>query len=89
MEGQAYLNPELIKFKVSKNKEELETIIKNWTEPHQLSDIGHVNDKYYISYPNVYSKSIRKAIDRTEKLLDLNVSMNFNWIVGRNWAECH
>lgn len=89
-ENQLLTSPKLHKFKVFKTEEEAEDFVKNWNnEEGQLSAIGHSDKGYYVSLPNVVSKGISNAILKTEKLLNINVPLGFEWITGRNWAQCH
>lgn len=89
-ENQLLTSPKLHKFKTFKTEEEAEEFVKNWdNEKGQLSAIGHSEKGYYISLPNVVSKGISSAILKTEKLLNINVPLGFEWITGRNWAQCH
>lgn len=89
-ENQLLTSPKLHKFKVFNTEEEAEDFVENWNnEEGQLSAIGHSDKGYYISLPNVVSKGISNAILKTEKLLNINVPLGFEWITGRNWAQCH
>lgn len=89
-ENQLLTSPKLHKFKVFNTEEEAEDFVRNWNnEEGQLSAIGHSEKGYYISLPNVVSKGISNAILKTEKLLNINVPLGFEWITGRNWAQCH
>lgn len=84
-----YINPSLVKFKISKDEEEIKDFVKNWDKPGKLSDIGHINDNYYITLPNVISNAMDRSITRAEQLLKLNVNMDYGYICGLNWSQCH
>lgn len=87
-EVQLAVNSSLLKYKISKDENEIKEFIKNWTGD-KLSTIGHVNDNYYVVLPNVISKAISNAIIRAEKLLKLNVNLDMEWIAAQNWRDCH
>ena len=86
-EQQLAVNPKLIKFKMFETKEEAEEFIAKW-EGSQLSALGH-GKKYYVALPNQVSSAILKACKRVEELLELKFELGIEWMVGRNWAECH
>lgn len=86
-EEQLAINPSLAKFEMFETKQEAEEFIKNWDGP-QLSAIGH-GKKYFVALPNPVSLAIAKACRRTEELLGLKFELGIEWMVGRNWAECH
>lgn len=69
-------------------KEEAEAFVKDWKEPGQLSTIGH-GRVWYVCLPNIVSEAVEYGIRETEKILKLNISLGYEWIVGRNWYECH
>jgi hypothetical protein len=86
-EAQAYTNKKFYEFKVFDTEGEAEEFVKNW-DGEQLSTIGH-GKKYYVCLPNTISKAIIEATKRVEKLLDLKFELGIEWIVGKNWYECH
>ena len=86
-EQQLLSNPKLFEFKMFNSEEEAKDFVKNW-EGEQLSSIGH-GKKWFVILPNPISKAITEATTRTEKLLNLQFKLGFEYIVGRNWAECH
>ena len=51
--------------------------------------MGHSDKGYYVALPNVVSKGVEDAFLKTEALLKINVSLGFEWIVGRTWYDCH
>lgn len=87
-ENQLFINEKLLKYKDFDTKEEVEEIIKKW-KGDQLSTISEINGKFRLYANNPVSKAIETAIKKTEKLLNLNVSLGFEWIAGKNWYECH
>ena len=89
-ESQLLTSPKFYKFKVFATEEEAKNFTKNWdTSLGQLSAIGHSGKGYYIALPNVVSKGVEAAFLKTEKLLKTNVSLGFEWVVGRTWKDCH
>lgn len=87
-ECQLVINPSLLSFKTFKNKEDAENFKKGWGG-NQLSDIGEGKNGYYVCLPNIVTECIDKAIKQTEKYLKLKVPLGYEWIVGRNWKDCH
>ena len=87
-EIQLFVNKLFIKYKDFNTKEEAEEIIKKW-KGDKLSSISEINGKFRLYANNPVSKAIETAIKKTEKLLNLNVSLGFEWIAGKNWYECH
>ena len=89
-ESQLLTSPKFYKFKVFATEEEAKNFTKNWdTSLGQLSAIGHSGKGYYIALPNVVSKGVEAAFLKTEELLKTNVSLGFEWVVGRTWFDCH
>ena len=89
-ESQLLTSPKFYKFKVFATEEEAKNFTKNWdTSLGQLSAIGHSGKGYYIALPNVVSKGVEAAFLKTEELLKTNVSLGFEWVVGRTWKDCH
>lgn len=86
-ECQIAVKPDLIKYKVSSDKDVLKDFVSNW-EGEQLGAIAH-GKKWYIAMPNVVSRAISNSIELMGKELNLNVPLGFEYIVGNNWAECH
>jgi hypothetical protein len=74
-----------------KTEEEAQEYKKNYTGD-QLSNIKVFSDPskgFYICEPNPVSLAIKKATDRTEKLLSLKFELGFEWDLGKNWFQCH
>lgn len=69
-------------------EEKAKEFVSNWKGEGQLSAIGH-GRVWYVCPPNVVSLAIEHGIKKTEELLKLNVSLGYEWVVGRNWYECH
>lgn len=89
-ENQLLTSPKFYKFEVFATEEQAKNFIKNWdTSLGQLSAIGHSDKGYYIALPNVVSKGVEAAFLKTEELLKTNVSLGFEWVVGRTWFDCH
>lgn len=89
-ENQLAINPKLLKFNIFPTEEEVEKFVKNWNRDEgQISAIGHSDKGYYVTLPNIVSTTIAKSIKRAEKVTKLKVDLGFEWITGRNWAQCH
>ena len=89
-ENQLVTNPSLIKYKIFSSKEEGEEFVKNWdSSKGQLSALTKGKEKFFVALPNVVSISIENAIKKVEQMLNTNVNFGMEWIVGRNWADCH
>jgi hypothetical protein len=86
-EAQLLLRRDLVKFKRFGTEEEAKEFISLW-DGEQLSAIAH-GKSYYVALPNQVSRAIKRATDRTEKLLKLQFELGIEWIVGANWAQCH
>lgn len=82
-----YCNPKLLKFKTFESEEEAKNFVKNW-KGEQLSAVGH-GSKYFVCLPNIVSRSIQKAIDTTESRLKMRVTFGYEYMLGKNWAQCH
>ena len=78
--------PRTIKFDT---EEEAKEFVKNYEEPYQLSAISKGKEKYYIALPNPVSKAITNGIKKAEEFLNVRVPMGYEWIIGKNWAQCH
>lgn len=87
-ESQYMIDPQLVKFEVFETEEEAESFTKNWSGNNQLSTVSH-GKKWYVALPNPLSVSIENATSRVEKLLKLDFKLGFDWVVGRNWKQCH
>lgn len=85
-ECQISVIPNLLVFKTFDTEEEAKefAVENNTSEPLPSKEGG-----YYVALESDVSKAIRNAIRRTEKQLKLNVSLGFEYFVGRNWADCH
>lgn len=86
-ECQLFVTPKIVKFKTFNSEEEAKEFSKNW-KGSQLGAVSKAK-KYYVTLPNDISEAILEAIDKTEKLLKLNVPIGIEYTVGRNWYECH
>lgn len=83
-----FSDPQLFTFKTFNTKEEAEDFCDKW-DGEQLSAISQAKGKYYIAFPNAISLAITEAMRETEKLLRINVSMGFEYMIGRTWYDCH
>jgi hypothetical protein len=89
-ENQLLTSPKFYKFEIFKTEEDAKDFVKNWDKTKgQLSAIGHSDKGYYVTLPNVVSEGIHNAIKKTEDMLKIDVPLGFEWITGKNWAQCH
>lgn len=87
-EVQLYINKSFFKYKSFNTEEEAETFVKDWSEKEQLSAITR-GKKIFIALPNDVTKSIEKAMSTVNDRFQLRVPLGYEWMVGRNWSECH
>lgn len=89
-ETQLLTKPELIKFKLFNSEEEAEDFKNNWKGYGKLSGIKEGNkNNWYIALPNPLSLAIERATEMTEKLLNLQFQLAFEFDVHKNWYGCH
>lgn len=86
-ECQLYIKPNLVKFKTFTSEEEAKEFVKNW-QGEQLSAINE-GKSWYVCLPNDVSRAINTAIQKTQKILKLNVPLAVEWIVEKTWYGCH
>jgi len=87
-EAQLALRGGIIKFKTFESEAEAKRFVSKW-EGAKLSSINKGNNCWYVVMPNDISNAIRDSIKEAEKLLNLNVSYDFEYAVGSNWGDCH
>lgn len=87
-ECQLAIRKDLVEFMMFENKDEAKKYVAEYDGEDQLSAIA-TSQYTYITKPNIISKNISKATKETEKILDLQFNLGFEWIVGRTWYECH
>jgi len=71
---------------------EAQEFIKQFKENNkdQCGSIGHLsNGVYYVTLPNVLSRSITTAIENMTEKLKVKVDLGFEFIAGRDWSQCH
>ena len=79
---------DLFEYEFFKSKEEAKEFQDSWSGA-QLSEIGHIDDIYFIAKPNVVSLAMNEAVNKVNEKFNLKVPLATNWQVGRNWAQCH
>lgn len=87
-ECQYLVSPRLVKFETFETEEEAEEFVKGWEGEEQLSAVSH-GTSWYVTLPNVVSKTISQSIKQTEKIVNLNVPLGFEFIVSNTWYGCH
>lgn len=88
-ECQIMIKQDLINYKLFNTEEEAKDFEKNYKEPFQLSAISKGKEKYYIALPNPISKAITNGIRKAEEFLNIRVPMGYEWVIGKNWSQCH
>lgn len=88
-EAQLAINPKLLSFETFDSEEEAKKYVEeNKNKGYSLSSISY-GKKWYVCLPNDVSKAIEDAVKEASELLQLRVNLGIEWIVGKNWAECH
>lgn len=88
-ECQFAVKTDMFNFEVFDTEEEAEQFKDNWGGD-QLGGIQKgKNNKYYITLPNIISQTITESIAEVEREFDMKVSLGCEYVVGRNWADCH
>lgn len=88
-ENQLVTKPELMKFKVFNTEDEAKEFSSKW-DGEQLGAIQEGKaGKFYITMPNVVSRTITKTISKVEEMFKMNVNLGYEYVTGRNWYECH
>ena len=83
-----YATPKLFKFEVFETKDEAKEFAKNW-EGRQLGAISEGKGKFFITLPSDLSIAVEDSITEVAQLLKIKVEMGFEYMVGKNWYECH
>jgi hypothetical protein len=84
-EGQMEVHKSLIKWKRFDTEEKA----KEFKKANQTwSEIGHSERGYYLGWCEA-GELIQKAVRDTSTYYKLNVTLSADYILGRNWAECH
>lgn len=83
-----WVDPKLLSFKKFDTKKEAQDFIDNWSGP-QLSPVSDNGKGYYVVMPSVVSEIIEESMRNVTKLLNINVDMGFEYMVGQNWYQCH
>lgn len=52
------------------------------------SEVMQGNSCYYVAYC-LAGELVVKAVDRTSRHFNLNIPLGADYVVGRNWKECH
>ena len=69
-------------------KDEAKEFAKNW-EGRQLGAISEGKGKFFITLPSDLSIVVEDSITEVAQLLKIKVEMGFEYMVGKNWYECH
>lgn len=75
----------LLKWKLFETEEEAKTF--KLTNP-TWSEVGHSDKGYYVGYCLV-GDLIREAVETASRYYKLNVTLRADYVLGRNWSECH
>lgn len=87
-EQDMYANPNLFEFKLFDTEDEGKEFIKNWTGG-QLSPLTKGKNKYFVTLPSIVSEGIVNSMKIVRAKLNIGVDMGFEYMLGKNWYECH
>lgn len=88
-ECQLAMNPRLVEFKTFNSKEDAKLFVEGWNGHYPLSAVSEGTNGYYVTLPNIVSKTIEDAIKFTGERLRLRVPLGHEWVVHKNWYGCH
>lgn len=84
-EAQLEMHKSLVKWKLFQTEEEAKAFK---AENPGWSEVGHSTKGYYVGWCEA-GKLIQEAVVETSRYYKLNVTLSADYILGRNWAECH
>lgn len=84
-EAQLEMHKSLVKWKLFQTEEEAKAFK---AENPGWSEVGHSAKGYYVGWCEA-GKLIQEAVVETSRYYKLNVTLSADYILGRNWAECH
>lgn len=87
-EQDMYANPTLFSFELFDTEEEAEKFVSEWGG-NQLSAISKGREKYFVALPSKVSIGVEESIAIVTKRLGISVDMGFEYMLGKNWYECH
>lgn len=88
-EAQLAVSKDLIKFKLFDSEEDVSEFKKNWSGGKLGGEVELKNGKLAVALPNVVSEAIENSINRAVETVGLKVSLGIEWVVGKNWYNCH
>lgn len=89
-ESQLEVSKQLVKWKVSNSKEEIEQFKKD-IEAHsgqRWSDVGHTGDKYYVGYCRAGELAVESVL-AAGRYYKLSVDLTAGYMLGKDWGSCH
>lgn len=84
-EAQMEVHKSLIKWKLFATEEEAKAFK---AEHPTWSEVGHSGKGHYVGWCKA-GELIQEAVRETSEYYKLNVTLAADYILGRNWAECH
>lgn len=84
-EAQLEMHKSLIKWKMFATEDEAKAFK---SENAGWSEIGHSEKGYYIGWCEA-GEMIQEAVKQASRYYKLNVTLAADYILGRNWKECH
>lgn len=84
-EAQLEVHKSLIKWRVFSTEAEAKAFK---AENPNWSDVGHSEKGYYVGWCRA-GELIKQAVVETSRHYKLNVTLAADYVLGRNWAECH
>lgn len=84
-EAQSEMDKSLVKWKMFATEEEAKVFKK---DNSGWSEVGHSDKGYYVGWCEA-GVLIQQAVKDTSRYYNLNITLAADYIMGRNWAECH
>lgn len=84
-EAQLEMHKSLVKWKVFAEEKDAKAFRK---DNPTWSEVGHSDKGYYVGYCRA-GELIQESVKETSRFYNLNVDLAADYIMGRNWAECH
>lgn len=89
-ENQLRVSKDLLTFKIFNSECEAKEFKEKWKGEEQLGAIQEgKNNKFYITMPNVVSKTITESIEKVEQKFEMKVNLGYEYVTGNNWRDCH
>ena len=88
-ENQLATKKDLLHYKVFDSEEEAKLFKETWVGDQLGAIQSGKNGKFYITMPNVISKTITQSIEKVENMFNMKVNLGYEFVTGNNWFDCH